>query len=336
MMMISEWTGAETWIHSFLYARGMTTPPPTCRSALHGLPAATGLCATIRLWAATGLRAVTGLSASTSNWAARWRLQLGSMPMPAIGTAAIGAAATDLPLIVDLVDMVSHSANQQTIEVASHMHTWSSKRNGPFWNVLKIEYVHLEILQYALFGMYLIWNVLKMWFKRNVLDLECAQNVIKTEFALLECVLFGSKLNLPSFECTQNGTCCYWNVLFLEWAVVEWTLRVMCPFWNVIKEKWALLECVQECVQEYVLFGSKLNLTKMECVLFGLCSFCNAVSLECALPWMCWKWNDLQTEFLFRPMRICDLHQYAFMYVKHRCPKHLLVYLAADNQFRDH
>ena len=54
-----------------LYARGMTTPPPTCRSALHGLPAATGLCATIRLWAATGLRAVTGLSASTSNWAAR-------------------------------------------------------------------------------------------------------------------------------------------------------------------------------------------------------------------------------------------------------------------------
>ena len=70
MMMISEWTGAETWIHSFLYARGMTTPPPTCRPALHGLPAATGLCAVVSLWAATGLRAATGLTAATGLCAA--------------------------------------------------------------------------------------------------------------------------------------------------------------------------------------------------------------------------------------------------------------------------
>ena len=111
----------------------MTTPPPTCCSALHGLPAASGLCAVNglctatglpaaaglcaanRLWAATGLHAATGLTTST--------LQPGCLLTPATGLHADARHRPAPYYIVDLVDMVSHSANQQTIEVASHMHT---------------------------------------------------------------------------------------------------------------------------------------------------------------------------------------------------------------------
>ena len=70
--------------------------------------------------AATGLHAATGLTAST--------LQPGCPLTPATGLHADarhrdGRNRPAPYYIVDLVDMVSHSANQQAIEVASHMHT---------------------------------------------------------------------------------------------------------------------------------------------------------------------------------------------------------------------
>ena len=133
----------------------------------------------------------------------------------------------------------------------------------PFWNVLKMECVPLEILQYALFGMsskcdfnrmcskqnVLFWNVFILaqnWIcpLLNVPFFECAQNKDDSKLPFSkQNVLFWNVFFLaqnwicPLLNVLKNG---YWNVLFLEWAVVEWTLHVMCPFWNVIKEKWAL------------------------------------------------------------------------------------------------
>ena len=116
----------------------MTTPPPTCCSALHGLPAASGLCAVNGLCTATGLPAAAGLCAANRLGAATWllaatgltasTLQPGCPLTPATGLHADarhrdGRNRPAPYYIVDLVDMVSHSANQQTIEVASHMHT---------------------------------------------------------------------------------------------------------------------------------------------------------------------------------------------------------------------
>ena len=89
MMMISEWTGAEKRIHSFLYARGMTTPPPICRSALRraarrhravGRYRAVG-----RHWAARRDRAdrihpAPGLPTDACNWAPCRRPPQGRLP----------------------------------------------------------------------------------------------------------------------------------------------------------------------------------------------------------------------------------------------------------------
>ena len=143
--------------------------------------------------------------------------------------------------------MVSHSANQQTIEVASHMHTWScSKRNGSFWIVLL----------FAFFG---------MWSKRNVPFLQHAWFGMAL-LGLCSYVLF--------LEWDQNGMCLFCNVLDLEFALLECAPNGMCPFWNfAICTFWNVLQ-----------MWFKRNVLFLESALFGMRSKQNVLFWNTVFP----------------------------------------------------
>ena len=87
----------------------------------------------------------------------------------------------------------------------------------------------------------------------------------------------------------QIEMCRFWNVLFLELAVVESGMNTTR---NVAfgKTEWALLDCALLVIQS---FGDTLFLP-LECAHLGIYSF-----LECALFEMCSFWNLLFWKVFF-------------------------------------
>ena len=80
----------------------------------------------------------------------------------------------------------------------------------------------------------------------------------------------------------QNGMCCYWNVLFLELAVVESGMK---PTRNVPFR--------QNRMSSFGLCSFS-NSVFLEYTLFGMCSFWNVPEMEWSLNWMCPFWNVIK------------------------------------------
>ena len=106
----------------------------------------------------------------------------------------------------------------------------------PFWNLLLVInpkiYLGRTLFHYAASTLFPLWRMLFLAFA--VFGIEIPKLVLEVHLFIMwfvpKCALFGTCCfwNVSFLERAVFGMCCFWNVLFLECAVFG-----ICPFWNV-------------------------------------------------------------------------------------------------------